>query len=86
MGCGGRDAWSATGARRRLGRWSGLTPLADEPGPVSPFSFQSVVRACDFPAHGLATVFLTWLRSLRAADSAHELVRALVMELGLGPA
>jgi len=43
------------------------------------------IRACGFPAHGLPTVFLAWLRSFRVADSAHELVQTLVMEPGAGP-
>src|SRR6516164_936207 len=44
------------------------------------------IRTCGFPAYGLPTVFWTWLRCLWVSDGAHELVQALVVEPGGGPA
>ena len=43
------------------------------------------IRACGFPAHGLPTVVLAWLRCLRITDSTHELMQALVVEPGFRP-
>src|SRR5438552_4970222 len=43
------------------------------------------IRTCGFPAYGLPTVFLTWLRRLRVSDGAHEPVQALAVEPGAGP-
>src|SRR5204862_6503320 len=43
------------------------------------------IRACGFPAHGLQLVCLTWLRRLRVADGAHELIQAMVVEPGARP-
>jgi len=43
------------------------------------------IRTCGFPAYGLPMILLTWLRSFRIADGAHELVQALVMEPGRCP-
>jgi hypothetical protein len=43
------------------------------------------IRTCRFPAYGLPTVFLTWLRCLWVTDSAHQLVQALVVEPVAGP-
>src|ERR1700728_835646 len=34
------------------------------------------IRTCGFPAYGLPMIFLTWLRCLRVADGAGELVQA----------
>ena len=44
------------------------------------------IRTCGSPAYGLPTVFWTWLRDPRVSDGAHELVQALVVEPGAGPA
>src|SRR5487761_435432 len=43
------------------------------------------IRTCGFPAYGLPVIFLTWLRCLRIADGAGELVQALPVQPFLGP-
>src|SRR6266508_3325296 len=49
------------------------------------FPFPLSIRACGFPAHGLPTVVWSWLRSFRVADSAEQLVQALVVDTVLSP-
>src|SRR4029077_3424466 len=43
------------------------------------------IRACDFPAHGLPMIFLTWLRSLRVAEGTAESVQSVPVKPLLGP-
>src|SRR5258708_8545839 len=43
------------------------------------------IRTCGFPAYGLPMIFLTWLRCLRIADRARELVQAQPVQPLLRP-
>src|SRR5262249_49907880 len=65
---------------------SALVVRGAPPAQPARFPIPLSIRACGFPAHGLPTVFVTWLRSLRVADGAHELMQALVVEPGARPA
>src|ERR1700730_17734496 len=43
------------------------------------------IRTCGFPAYGLPMIFCAWLRCLRIADRAGELVQAQPVQPFLGP-
>src|ERR1700683_169653 len=50
-----------------------------------PFPLPLSIRTCGFPAYGLPMIFLTWLRCLRVADGAGELVQPEPVQPSLCP-